>query len=71
MQRWSDHVREVTGDEPQFVPGKLLDLTDRPIDLSAAADPDDPFGPGESFAVEIPDHLLKGGGRNHHDFDWR
>ncbi|MDH3705981.1 MAG: hypothetical protein OES57_07925 [Acidimicrobiia bacterium] len=71
MQRWSDHVREVTGDEPQFVPGKIIDLTERDIDLAAPADPDDPFGAGDSYDVVIPGHLLKGGARNDHYFDWR
>ncbi|MDH4167981.1 MAG: hypothetical protein OEW42_00175 [Acidimicrobiia bacterium] len=67
MQRWSEHVRNVTGEYPQVTRPQKIDLT--VIDLSETGEPD-PFGPGESLDVTIPLHLLTGGNR-HREFDWR
>ncbi|MGI9602528.1 MAG: hypothetical protein ACR2QE_11625 [Acidimicrobiales bacterium] len=59
MQRWSDHVRDVTGDYPQVVPGQLIDLTD-PLGDDQPRVVGEQFGPGESLDVTIPVHLLNG-----------
>ena len=70
MQRWSEHVRDITGDYPQIVPGKIIDLTEIEIEEPAPVD-DGMFGPGERLDVIIPDHLLKGGLRTERYFEWR
>lgn len=67
MQRWTDHVKSITGRKPTFVPGETIDLTVDDVELR---DRHDPFGPGRSLDVDIPLHLIEGGRDNSDANQW-